>query len=113
MQKNIMMGVAVIATVFLCWVAYQNFVVIPKEEMASERAAATAERLAEEERRDQNIRMYYACMEDAYSAYSARWDASCVRLGMEENCALNGNLSADYNQAYEKAKDTCLKLYGN
>lgn len=111
MNNKIIIAIIAVATVFLCWVAYEHFVAIPRAELAAEQAQERQERIdrmAAEREREAN---YKQCVRLAYLNYTADWDGQCELLGKEDNCSLPRYIANEFDDDLDREKDNCIKMY--
>lgn len=110
-MKNAITGVFILLILSIPFIAYNAFVVIPKEKL--EAAAQQAQLKIEEERRanEERIQNIKQCEADAWETYSLNWDNACKTLGKEKDCTLPLYLSTNLDEGKERDEDRCSTLY--
>lgn len=109
MRTNQIIG-AILGIVVLI-MAYQAFIVIPKEEIASRERANVEKVRLERLEKLQKAEAYDSCVYEAYTNYSADWNTACETAGKEENCTHYSSISDRLDGILKDAKQTCVVMY--
>lgn len=109
-KKGILIAVAVVVAILL---VFAGAIVVGERNDRLER-----ERIADlkeleyglEEIRQQNIA---ECQENAYEKYTADWNGGCELEGLPDGCYLPAWRADEFDAAYERGLDRCIKQYSN
>lgn len=110
-MKNALIGVCTLLFLAVPYIAYQNLVVIPKQQLADQRERVEREILEKRVAEEKRIADYNQCTSTAWQTYSNNWDMTCENLDLEKDCSLPTYLSEGLDERHEQGKDRCLNLY--
>ena len=52
-----------------------------------------------------------SCLEAAKQQYNDRWFTTCLSYGDEQDCLLSGEISSEYSDDLENARDMCFRFW--
>lgn len=109
-KKHIEKGALILTAIlimFVGYVAYQSFVVIPRERLAQDKAK-TELVIQQAQEQDQK---FNSCIKIAETNYSETWDSNCRRIAGKVPCALNMTLANSLNDTIAGDKRNCIAAY--